>query len=105
MDRKELEKLPAPKLRILAKQFPEIQGVHAMKKEQLVEALLKAQGESGVKLKEKPPEIQELKKQIKKLKEQKLEALQKNDKKQVELLRKKIKKLKRKTRRLAQLRI
>ena len=45
MSREELEKLTATKLRELAHEYSDIEGAHAMKKEELIVAILKARGE------------------------------------------------------------
>lgn len=100
MSREELEKLTATKLRELAAEYPEIQGAHAMKKEELIVAILKARGEP-IKTQKKDAHIGDVKKEIRKLKAEKETALQAGDKKRLEQLRKKIKLLKRQTRRLA----
>ena len=101
MSREELEKLTAIKLRELAKQYEEIKGAHAMKKEDLILAILKARGETVKKAKKSVPKISGLKKQIRSLKAEKGEALVEKDRRKVAQMRKQIKKLKRLTRQLA----
>ncbi|MCX8043016.1 MAG: Rho termination factor N-terminal domain-containing protein [Desulfobacterota bacterium] len=101
MSREELEKLTATKLRELAAEYPEIQGAHAMKKEELIIAILKARGEP-ISSKKKDAHISDVKKEIRKLKTEKEKALQEGDKKKITQLRKKIKQLKRITRQLAE---
>jgi cell division protein FtsX len=46
MEKKEkpLEKMTAKELRAIALEIPEIEGVHAMKKEELLEAIRKSRG-------------------------------------------------------------
>lgn len=100
MSREELEKLTATKLRELAADYPEIQGAHAMKKEELIVAILKARGEP-IKTQKKDAHISDVKREIRRLKAEKQNALHAGDKKKLEQLRKKIKLLKRQTRRLA----
>jgi cell division protein FtsX len=50
---KPLEKMTAKELREIAREIPDISGVHAMKKEQLLEVVKEARGKEE---KEKPPE-------------------------------------------------
>ncbi|HJX31512.1 MAG TPA: Rho termination factor N-terminal domain-containing protein [Thermodesulfobacteriota bacterium] len=101
MEEKDLEKLAATKLREIAKQYEGITGVHAMKKEELIHAIREARGEPKKPVKkEKVHTIGSLKKQIKKLKEEKKAALKK-DKKTITGLRRKIKRYRRLTRKLA----
>ena len=108
MEEKELEKMTATELRDLAlKEHPDITGVHAMKKEDLIAAIHKARGEAVKETKKKkaPVKIQtdkkELKKQIRLLKNDKEKLLQGKDKKALAKVRKKIKKLKRLTKKAA----
>jgi hypothetical protein len=113
MDIKELEKMTSTKLReLIRKEYPEIKGVHAMKKEELFNTIIKAAGiekeeidkdKVAPKHKKKKVEItsSKLKKEIKKLKVDKEKAIETKDKKTLIKLRKKIKKLKRHTRKLS----
>ena len=101
MSQEELEKLTATKLREMAKEYPSIQGAHAMKKEDLIVAILEARGEPIKKAEKKSAKISEIKKQIRALKKEKAKSLQEKDKLKTEQLRKKIKTLKKQTRRLA----
>ena len=101
MEEKDLEKLTATKLREIAKQYEGITGVHAMKKEELIHAIRDARGEPQKPVKkEKAQTIGSLKKQIKKLKEEKKADLKK-DKKAITALRRKIKRYRRLTRKFA----
>ncbi len=103
----DLEKMTATELRDFAlKNHPDIVGVHAMKKEDLVAAIHKARGEAAPEKKKKKTgkikvEKKELKKQIRLLKTKKVELLQGNDQKALFRLRKKIKRLKRLTKKAA----
>jgi len=98
MSREELEKLTAIKLRELAAQYEEITGAHAMKKEELVVAILKARGEPVKKEKKGAPTISGIKRQIRGLKQEKAQAHAAKDSRKATGLRKKIKKMKRLTR-------
>ena len=108
MEEKDLEKMTAVELREFAlKNHPDITGVHAMKKEELVKAIHQARGEAVVEKKKKKVPVKvsldkpELKKRIRLLKTEKEKLLQDPDKKKLALLRKKIKRLKRLTKRAA----
>ena len=102
MDIDELRKMTVPKLRELAKQATDLQGVLGMKKEELIEAVAKAKGIAYESLSKDVTTISSIKQEIRALKKQKIEALASNkDRTQLERIRKKIKKLKRLTRMLA----
>lgn len=108
MEEKDLEKMTATELREFAlKNYPDIMGVHAMKKEELLLAIHKARGEvvKEAKKKKKAVKVQidkkELKKQIRLLKTERGKFLQENNKKALAKVRKKIKKLKRLTKKAA----
>jgi hypothetical protein len=100
MSREELEKLTATKLREIAEEYPDIQGAHAMKKDELVIAILKARGEP-IKVDKKDAHIGDVKKEIRTLRKEQAVAKGASDRKKTAQLRKKIKKLKRQTRHLA----
>jgi protein-arginine kinase activator protein McsA len=108
-EEKDLEKMTATELRDYAlKEHPDITGVHAMKKEELIPAIRKARGEE---VKETPKkkkaakkvkvEKKALKEKIRQLKSEKEKILHSADKKILARLRKKIKKLKRLTKKAA----
>ncbi len=109
MEGKDLEKMTATELREYALQnHPDITGVHAMKKEELIVAIRKARGEEvrETPKKKKPVtkvkiEKKVLKQKIRQLKSEKDKLLQSRDKKALERLRKKIKRFKRLTKRAA----
>ncbi len=100
----ELEKMTATDLRDYAlKNHPELTGVHAMKKEELIAAIHKARGEDVKKKAEGKAEINkpELKKKIHELKAEKAKLIEEKNKKALSRLRKKIKRLKRLTKKAA----
>ncbi len=100
--RPELEKLTAVKLReLIAADYPDIQGAHAMKKEELVVAVLKARGEPTHDVKKHIP-LTDVKKNIRQLKQEQAKAQEAKDAKLNTQLRKKIARLKRKTRTIAE---
>jgi len=107
---KPLDKMTATELRELAREIPDITGAHAMKKEQLLEAIKKAKGiedEKPVKTKEKEAlkrevSVKELKGKIVLLKDEKKAARQSKDRKKVNILRRRINRLKKRSRKVAQ---
>ena len=107
-EKKDLEKMTAVELRELAlKDYPNITGVHAMKKEELVLAIHRARGEDVKEVKKKKAagkvkaDKKEIKKQLRLLKEKKNELLAGGSKKDLIHLRRKIKRLKRLTQKAA----
>jgi hypothetical protein len=107
-EKKDLEKMTAVELRELAlKEYPNLTGVHAMKKEELVLAIHQARGESLKETKKKKTAgkvkagRKEIKKQLRQLKEKKAEVLAGGSKKDRHRLRRKIKRLKRLTQKAA----
>lgn len=103
MDIKELRKMTVPKLRELAKEATDLQGVGGMEKEALIEAIAKAKGISY----EEPPKdvstISSVKEEIRNLRKQKEELLASANRDRIKLhkIHNKTKKLKRLTRQLA----
>ncbi len=107
-EEKDLEKMTATELREFAlKNYPDITGVHAMKKEDLLLAIHKARGDAGKEAREKKKagkiqiDKKDLKKQIRLLKAERAKFLQENDNKALLKLRKRIKRLKRLTKKAA----
>ncbi len=109
MEKKDLEKMTAPELReYILQNYPEITGVHALKKEELLEAIYKARGETVKEPKMKAVKKaalnkSELKKQIRLLKaeKEKLLSAPRKNKKELKLIRKKIKRFRRLTKKAA----
>ncbi len=101
---KDLENLEVTELQEKAAEGLEINGAHAMKKDEPFEATEKFSGSSkkGKREMDKEPVVQkpDLKKKLRALKIQKETALENRDKKALKSIRIRIKKLKRKTRRL-----
>ncbi len=111
---KPLDKMTVKALREIAKDIPEITGVHGMKKEELIVAINEARGvkESEVKpvksAKAKAaPKIGatpgEIKKQIKALKADRAAALESQDKKMAHVYKRRISRLKKRSRKVAAL--
>ena len=104
----DLEKMTATELRDFALQHhPDLTGVHAMKKEDLLEAIRKARGEAVPEKEKKKTagkkkaDKKELKKKIRLLKTERQKPLEQKDKKALSRMRKKIKRLKRLTQKTA----
>ena len=120
MEKKEkpLEKMTAKELREVALEIPEIEGVHAMKKEELLEAIRKSRGVEKEEVKEKKEEAKEkkekkkvkkkagvsaadLKKKIREFKALKEEAVKKRDVRMAKIYKRRINRLKKRTRKAA----
>lgn len=111
MEKKEksLEKMTAKELREMALGLQGIQGVHAMKKEELIIAIRAAKGitepepkkeKRVIAKKEKVVlTVAELKQKVKELRVKRGELLQERNFKMAEILRKRISRLKKRTRR------
>jgi cell division protein FtsX len=99
-EKKDLSKMSATKLREMALKIPGIDGVHAMKKEQLVEAIKAAQGTEPEKPKKTKSDfdMSAIKKQIRMLKTERDEVISSRERAKLKDIRKKIKRLKRLTR-------
>ena len=98
---KPLNKMTVKELREIAKEIPEITGVHGMNKAELLAAVKQARGITEAPKKKVSRSTKTLKGQIKDLKAHKIEAQQAADKKKTAILRRKISKLKKRTRRAA----
>ena len=113
---KPLEKMTVKDLREMAKEIPEITGVHGMKKDEIINAIKdakdiedepeKKKGPSIQKAKDKPGKkksfsVQEIKKKIKELKTERKAALEAKDKKMATIYKRRISRLKKRTRRAA----
>lgn len=100
---KPLERMTATELRELALQIGGIQGVHAMKKEELLSAIRAAKGLPSIEAKRDKASVStaQLKQKIRELRLKKEEALQQKDRKKVEILRRRINRLKKRSRKAA----
>ncbi len=111
MEKKEkpLEKMTATELREMALGLPGIEGVHAMKKEELITAIRAAKGipepepKKEKKMVAKKEKVvltaAQLKQKAKELRAKREELLQQRNLEMAEILRKRISRLKKKTRR------
>jgi hypothetical protein len=98
---KPLEKMTVKELREMAKDIPQIVGVHGMKKEELIVEIKKAKGITDEPLKKADASIAQLKQKIKAFKIERRAALEAKDKKRATIFRRRISRLKKKTRRAA----
>ena len=107
MTRHELEKMTVIKLREEAVKYPELTGVHGMKKDELITKLAKLMGLPEEEKVKKKPKVKkgvskkDLKKKILSLKEKRAEAIQAKDAKTLKIIRKRLKRTKRSLRKLA----
>jgi len=109
-EEKPLDKMTATELREMTLGIPEITGAHAMKKEQLLEAIKKAKGiedkkpvkKRGEEALEQEVSVKELKEKIVLFKEEKKAARLSKHRKKVNVLRRRINRLKKRTRKVAQ---
>ena len=98
---KPLEKMTVTDLREIAKEIPEITGVHGMKKEELIVAIKKSKGIVDEPVKKTDASLGEIKKKIKAMKAQRQAAIEAKDKKMATIFKRRISKLKKKSRRAA----
>ena len=98
---KPLEKMTVTDLREMAKEIPEIAGVHGMKKEELIVAIKKAKGIVDEPVKKTDASLGEIKKKIKTIKAQRQAAIEAKDKKMATIYKRRISRLKKKSRRAA----
>jgi hypothetical protein len=98
---KPLEKMTVTDLREMAKEIPEITGVHGMKKEELIVAIKKSKGIVDEPTKKTDATLGEIKKKIKAIKTQRLAAIEAKDKKMAKIYKRRISKLKKKSRKAA----
>ena len=102
MDLHDLQKMTTPKLRDLAKEVTDLQGVGGMHKEDLIKAIAKAQGIAYDESIKDVNAIHAVKQDIRALQKQKAELLTSSgDRKKLKRIRRKVKLLKRLTRHLA----
>ena len=78
---KPLEKMTAKELREVAKEIPEITGVHGMNKAELISAVKQARGIEEGPVREADASVREIKKKIKEVQAARTAAVDSNDKK------------------------
>ncbi|MEJ2039976.1 MAG: Rho termination factor N-terminal domain-containing protein [Desulfosarcinaceae bacterium] len=97
---KPLDKMTVKELREIAKEIPDITGVHGMNKGDLLAAIKEVRGIKETPRK-KAASVRDIKAKIKELKAKRQEALEAKEKKQATILRRKISRLKKKSRQAA----
>ncbi len=95
---KPLDKMTVTDLREMAKEIPEISGVHGMKKEELIVAIKRSKGIVDAPVKKPDATIGEIKKKIKTIKAQRQAAIESKDKKMAMIYKRRLSKLKKKSR-------
>jgi DNA-binding ferritin-like protein len=105
---KPLDKMTVKELREVAKEIPELTGVHGMNKPELLEEIMKAKGieekpktKSKTKAKKTERSAKALKKAIKAYRKKQAQAVSADDKKKAAIYKRKISRLKKKTRNAA----
>lgn len=99
---KPLEKMTVKELREIAKEIPEIIGVHGMNKTELYDAVRKARGFADKPVKTKTDTtVRSIKKKIQAMKTERQNALEADDRKKAVIYRRRISRLKKKTRNAA----
>ena len=97
---KPLEKMTVTDLREMAKEIPEISGVHGMKKQELIVAIKKSKGIVDEPVKKTDASLGEIKQRIKANKAQRQAAIEAKDKKMATIYKRRISRLKKKSRRV-----
>jgi hypothetical protein len=85
----------------LAKEIPEITGVHGMNKDELISAIKESRGIVEDKKVRANASVREIKKRIKALKSERESAIAANDRKKSAICRRRISRLKKRTRKAA----
>ena len=98
---KPLEKMTVKDLRDMAKDMPGIDGVHGMKKEELIVAIKKVKGIKDEPVKKEDASVGEIKQQIRAIKAQRQDALEAKDSKMATIYKRRISRLKKKSRKAA----
>ncbi|MCP4624848.1 MAG: transcription termination factor Rho [bacterium] len=98
---KPLDKMTVKDLRDMAKDMPGIDGVHGMKKEELIVAIKEVKGIKDEPVKKADASVGEIKKQIRAIKAQRQGALEAKDGKMAMIYKRRISRLKKKSRKAA----
>jgi len=99
---KPLEKMTVKELREVAKEIPEISGVHGMNKPELYGAIQKARGIEEKPTKKKADKtVRDIKKKIQALQLERKKVVEAKEKKMAKVYRRRISRLKKRTRRAA----
>jgi len=100
-EEKPIDKMTVKELRDVAKEIPEITGVHGMNKAELLGSIKKAGGIKDTPKKKADASVRDIKSKIRKLKAEREAFLKANNKKMAIIFRRRISKLKKKTRKAA----
>lgn len=98
---KPLDKMTVKELRELAKEIPDIIGVHGMNKGDLLEAIKESRGITDAPTKKSSGSVREIKGKIRLLKVKRTEALEAKDAKMATIYKRRISRLKKKSRQAA----
>lgn len=98
---KPLEKMTAKELREMAKEIPEVTGVHGMNKAELIGVIKTARGIVDDKKTQTNGSVREIKKKIRAFKRERRSAIENDDRKKSVIYRRRISRLKRRTRKAA----
>ena len=98
---KPLEKMTVKDLRDMAKDMPGIEGVHGMKKEELIVAIKEVKGIKDEPVKKADASVGEIKQQIRAIKAQRQGAIEAKDSKMATIYKRRISRLKKKSRKAA----
>ena len=101
IEEKPLDKMTAKELREIAREIPEITGVHGMNKAELVSSIKKARGIEDTPKKKADASVREIKSKIRELKAEREAFLKADNKKMAIISRRRISRLKKKTRKAA----
>ncbi len=96
---KPLEKMTAKELKDLAKEVPEITGIHGMNKIELISAVKKSKGIKEAPCKKTDVSVRQVKEKLRAVRAKKDKAVASDDTKMTAIYRKRIIRLKKKTRR------
>ena len=99
--KKPVDKMTVKELREVAKEIPEITGVHGMNKAELVNSIKKARGIEDAPTKKVDASVRDIKSKIRKLKSEREAFLKADNKKMAIISRRRISRLKKKTRKAA----
>jgi protein-arginine kinase activator protein McsA len=98
---KPLDKMTAPELRTIAKELPDVAGVHGMNKTELLKVIKKARGIDEAGKGKNGKSVRDLKVKIRELKAKKEAFVAESDHKMTDIVRRRISRLKKKTRNAA----
>ena len=101
IEEKPIDKMTVKELKEVAKEVPEITGVHGMNKAELIGSIKKASGIEDTPRKKADESVRDIKSKIRKLKAEREAFLKADNKKMAIIFRRRISRLKKKTRKAA----